>query len=221
MTRIVNERHYDRVSDLLKATKGKLVHGGEQERETKFIQPAVVTDVTLQGEPQQGSEVCHGRCGLLTVTDSLMSEEIFGPLLPIIKADYRKACDMTNSISEHPLGLYIFSSDQKEIDESKCTSRLIFSKSVCCTQITFPALPIVSVPRKPLSNASPHNPSLALILPLAYHGSFPRSLSILPSLPSVNPPPPAYLLLTTTISSRTHQLRRRHNQRHHGPCRRS
>jgi len=50
-----------------------------------------------------------------------MSEEIFGPLLPIMKADYRKACEITNSM-EHPLGLYIFSSDQKEIDESKFPS---------------------------------------------------------------------------------------------------
>lgn len=35
---------------LLKATDGKLVHGGELDRETKFIQPAIATDVTLQGE---------------------------------------------------------------------------------------------------------------------------------------------------------------------------
>jgi len=42
-----------------------------------------------------------------------MSEEIFEPLLPIIKADYRRACEITKSM-EHPLGLYIFSSDQKE-----------------------------------------------------------------------------------------------------------
>ncbi len=55
---------------------------------------------------------------VLIFSDSLMSEEIFGPLLPIMKADYRKACEITNSM-DHPLGLYIFSSDQKEIDESK------------------------------------------------------------------------------------------------------
>lgn len=49
MSHIINERNYDRVFGLLKATKGKLVHGGELDRETKFIQPAIVTDVTLQG----------------------------------------------------------------------------------------------------------------------------------------------------------------------------
>ena len=119
MSRIINERNYDRVSGLLKATKGKVVHGGELDRETKFIQPAIVTDVTLQGEFSTfipGLAAVEERA--LMVLDSLMSEEIFGPLLPIIKADYHKACDITNSM-EHPLGLYIFSNDQKEIDESK------------------------------------------------------------------------------------------------------
>lgn len=46
-----------------------------------------------------------------------MSEEIFGPLLPIVKMDYRQACSLTSK-GEHPLGLYIFSTNQTEIDES-------------------------------------------------------------------------------------------------------
>lgn len=50
MSHIINERNFDRVSGLLKQTKGKVEHGGQLDRETKFIQPAIVTDVTLQGE---------------------------------------------------------------------------------------------------------------------------------------------------------------------------
>lgn len=50
--------------------------------------------------------------------DPLMSEEIFGPLLPIVKADYRQACEITQK-AEYPLALYIFSTDEKEIDESE------------------------------------------------------------------------------------------------------
>ena len=46
-----------------------------------------------------------------------MSEEIFGPLLPIMKMDYHQACSLTSK-GEHPLGLYIFSTSQAEIDES-------------------------------------------------------------------------------------------------------
>lgn len=50
--------------------------------------------------------------------DSLMSEEIFGPLLPIVTADVRQACEIMQKM-EHPLCLYIFSTDKKEVDESK------------------------------------------------------------------------------------------------------
>ena len=50
--------------------------------------------------------------------DSLMSEEIFGPLFPIVKADYHQACELMQKL-EHPLGLYIFSTDKQEIDESE------------------------------------------------------------------------------------------------------
>lgn len=46
-----------------------------------------------------------------------MSEEIFGPLLPIVKADYKKACELTQTL-EHPLAIYIFSNNEKEIEES-------------------------------------------------------------------------------------------------------
>ena len=46
-----------------------------------------------------------------------MSEEIFGPLLPIVKADYKKAYKLTQTL-EHPLAIYIFSNDKNEIDES-------------------------------------------------------------------------------------------------------
>ena len=46
-----------------------------------------------------------------------MSEEIFGPLLPILKMDYHQAYSLISK-GEHPLGLYIFSSNQAEIDES-------------------------------------------------------------------------------------------------------
>ena len=95
MSHIISDRSYDRVASLLKNTQGDVKFGGEHNKATKYIQPTVVTDISLQ--------------------DSLMSEEIFGPLLPIMKADYRKACEITQSL-EHPLGIYIFSNDQKEID---------------------------------------------------------------------------------------------------------
>ena len=53
-----------------------------------------------------------------------MSEEIFGPLLPIMKMDYQQACALTSK-GEHPLGLYIFSTSQAEIDQSTSHSLIL------------------------------------------------------------------------------------------------
>lgn len=46
-----------------------------------------------------------------------MPEEIFAPLIPIVKADYQPACEMMQKI-EHPLGLYILGTDKIETDAS-------------------------------------------------------------------------------------------------------
>lgn len=92
---IVNERNFDRIVSLLNQTGGNITYGGSTDRSSKYIQPTIIKDVTM--------------------TDSLMSEEIFGPLLPIMSMSYQKACEITQGL-EHPLGLYIFSSRQVEID---------------------------------------------------------------------------------------------------------
>lgn len=97
MSHIVNERHYNRVAGLLSNSKGKVLTGGEKEmnKESRYIPPTLISDVTL--------------------TDSTLSEELFGPLLPVLKADWRSACTTIASM-EHPLALYIFSTSQSEID---------------------------------------------------------------------------------------------------------
>ena len=48
--RIVNERNYDRLVGLLKQTSGTIAYGGETDREDKFIQQTVVTNVNMRGE---------------------------------------------------------------------------------------------------------------------------------------------------------------------------
>jgi aldehyde dehydrogenase (NAD+) len=58
---------------------------------------------------------------LTIFADALLQEELFGPILPVIRADYVTAYKHINK-REHPLALYIFSSKQSEIDESKCTT---------------------------------------------------------------------------------------------------
>merc|ERR1712176_493599 len=47
------------------------------------------------------------------MNDTVMTEEIFGPVLPIIEVrDVHEAAERVNSICDHPLALYIYSEDQ-------------------------------------------------------------------------------------------------------------
>jgi acyl-CoA reductase-like NAD-dependent aldehyde dehydrogenase len=50
------------------------------------------------------------------IDDSLMSEELFAPIAPVIVADVDRAIGIIKSMP-HPLALYVFSSDQKTIDK--------------------------------------------------------------------------------------------------------
>ena len=49
-TRIVNGRNYDRLVGLLNRSEGNVAYGGDKSREDKYIQPTLITDVTMQGE---------------------------------------------------------------------------------------------------------------------------------------------------------------------------
>ena len=92
---IINERHFDRIAGLLKSTSGVVIYGGDLDRNRKYIKPTIVRDITTD--------------------DSLMSEELFAPIAPVIVADLDRAIGVISSMP-HPLGLYIFSKKQAEID---------------------------------------------------------------------------------------------------------
>lgn len=93
MCKIINERNYDR--DLLDRSKGKIVYGGSGDRTSLQLKSTVIDNVTLD--------------------DSLLESELFGPLLPVIVADYVEA---TRAIASkpHPLAIYIFSNSKPEIE---------------------------------------------------------------------------------------------------------
>ncbi|BES94687.1 Aldehyde dehydrogenase [Nesidiocoris tenuis] len=87
--RIVNDNHYRRVAKFLK--DGQIAVGGQSKEEERFIAPTLLTGV------QPG--------------DQVMSEEIFGPVLPIVNVGSAKeAIDFINSRAK-PLSLYIFSTN--------------------------------------------------------------------------------------------------------------
>ncbi|MFF9283240.1 aldehyde dehydrogenase family protein [Streptomyces griseosporeus] len=85
--RIVNERHFDRLTALLGS--GRVVVGGTGDRADKYLAPTVLADV----DP----------------ASPVMREEIFGPILPIVTvAGLDAAIDFIND-RDKPLALYVFS----------------------------------------------------------------------------------------------------------------
>ncbi|MGW7516189.1 aldehyde dehydrogenase family protein [Streptomyces sp. NPDC054796] len=84
--RLVNERHFDRVSALLDS--GRTVTGGQRDRATKYIAPTVLAEVAPDAP--------------------VMREEIFGPVLPLVEvADLDEAIAFIND-RDKPLALYAF-----------------------------------------------------------------------------------------------------------------
>lgn len=87
---MVNERHFDRVMGLIDPQK--VTFGGSGDRASLRIQPTVMRNVRPE--------------------DSIMQEEIFGPVLPVIAVDSMdEAVNFINS-RPHPLACYLFSEDR-------------------------------------------------------------------------------------------------------------
>jgi aldehyde dehydrogenase (NAD+) len=86
--RIVNQRHFDRLTASLAATKGTIAIGGGSDASTLRIQPTVVVDPD-PAEP-------------------LMTDEIFGPILPVLTV--QSLDDAINFVNARPkpLAAYLF-----------------------------------------------------------------------------------------------------------------
>lgn len=97
--RIVNDRHFQRISQLITDALEKGAHmatSGRTIAEERFIAPTILTNVTTHMK--------------------IMQEEIFGPVLPVITYDnLGEAIDFVNSM-EKPLALYIFSKSNEKIN---------------------------------------------------------------------------------------------------------
>ena len=55
--RIVSERHFTRLSSLLDRTEGNVVIGGKGDKDAKFMEPTVVTGVTMNDSLMQVFDV--------------------------------------------------------------------------------------------------------------------------------------------------------------------
>ena len=89
--RIVNQRHFQRLTELLEGQE--ILWGGSYDRESLKFAP------TLVNEPAADSP--------------LMTEEIFGPILPIIAVEDTAAACRFIEEKEKPLALYFFTENEK------------------------------------------------------------------------------------------------------------
>jgi aldehyde dehydrogenase (NAD+) len=87
--RIVNQRQFDRLQGYLAATKGTVLTGGGSDSVSLSIEPTVIVD------PRPDEPV--------------MTEEIFGPILPVLSFSHvDQAIEFVNARPK-PLALYLFS----------------------------------------------------------------------------------------------------------------
>ncbi|MDE3722842.1 aldehyde dehydrogenase family protein [Nocardiopsis sp. N85] len=84
--RIVNERHFDRLTALLEG--GTVVAGGRGDREDLYLAPTILGDVTAD--------------------TPVMAEEIFGPILPVLRVPDLDAAIAFVNERDKPLALYAF-----------------------------------------------------------------------------------------------------------------
>jgi aldehyde dehydrogenase (NAD+) len=94
LARIINGRHFDRILALLSGSSAQIAFGGDVDAASRYISPTLLTQV------DPGSPV--------------MQEEIFGPLLPILKVPDMDAATTFVNARPKPLALYVFSNDDRK-----------------------------------------------------------------------------------------------------------
>ncbi len=126
LTQVVNTRHATRLRGLLEDHGGTVAVGGTFNEATRKLAPTVIVD------PDPGSPV--------------MSEEIFGPILPVIGIDSVDDGIAFVNGREKPLALYVYGSDDVVVDHVVDSTS---SGGVCVNHalfhITTPSLPFGGV----------------------------------------------------------------------------
>jgi len=122
--RIVNSKHFDRLTGLL--TAGTIVTGGQYDRSQLYISPTILRDVSTEA--------------------TIMQEEIFGPILPVLRMKTLASAADFNRARPKPLAFYLFSSSRQN---HKFVLQNTSSGGVCINdtilQLTTPRLPFGGV----------------------------------------------------------------------------
>jgi aldehyde dehydrogenase (NAD+) len=139
--RIINDKNFLRLKKLLDKSLedgAKIEVGGFLEEGERYISPTILTDVKLNSE--------------------IMQEEIFGPILPVIRYKNIEECIAIIQSKWKPLALYIFSNNDNNIQNILAnTSSGAFVVNGVLVHLTNPNLPFGGV------NHSGHG---------SYHGIF-------------------------------------------------
>jgi aldehyde dehydrogenase (NAD+) len=94
--RIVNQRHHERLSGLLDGAGGSVACGGSGDAASRYLAPTIVVDPD--------------------VDSGLMTEEIFGPILPIVAIDSVEEAIAFVNERPKPLALYVYSKSKEIAD---------------------------------------------------------------------------------------------------------
>ena len=94
--RIINERQFDRLQQLLHKEVKNITFGGQTKRESLYIEPTIIENVSWD--------------------NPIMEDEIFGPIMPIMKYDELPLAIHKIRQLPKPLSAYLFSEHEKAID---------------------------------------------------------------------------------------------------------
>ncbi|MBC7903165.1 MAG: aldehyde dehydrogenase family protein [Gemmatimonadaceae bacterium] len=90
--RIINEKLFDRLTAMLESAK--ILHGGRFNKTEKYIEPTIIEGMELD--------------------QPVMTEEIFGPILPIITFNSPEQAKEIIARNPNPLAFYIYTSSRKK-----------------------------------------------------------------------------------------------------------
>ncbi|KAJ8528990.1 hypothetical protein K7X08_035825 [Anisodus acutangulus] len=115
ISRIINRSHFLRIKNLLDEpmVKASVIYGGSTDEDNLYIEPTVLLDPPVQA--------------------AIMTEEIFGPLLPIITVD--KIEDSIEFINARPkpLAIYAFTNDEalkRKIISQTSSGSVVFNDTI-------------------------------------------------------------------------------------------
>jgi aldehyde dehydrogenase (NAD+) len=134
--KIINEKRFDTLVSYM--SEGDIVSGGKYDRSSLHIEPTILKNISLDA--------------------SIMKEEIFGPILPVISFKSMEEAIAIIKKNENPLAFYVFTSDVRK--EKKWLEKVSFGGG--CVNNTIYHL---SNPRLPFGGVG--NSGIG-----AYHGKY-------------------------------------------------